>query len=445
MKATLHSNRRQFVKAVWLSMALFVILTLLDYGFSGTLPSVSELGKSLAYTFVYTVVIYMANAFLFRAVARTGDGFSARSIISGVAASMVMSMGIVFVIRSIDAVAVKRMSFDDFLAKEHITNYFFFFIITLVITLSVYAITLYKAYQEHRVKEQKIIAGTASAQFESLKNQIDPHFLFNSLNVLSSLIEENQEMAQRFTTSLAKVYRYVLDQRNKELVPVEEELSFARTYMELLHMRFEDSITFELPTEIENPDGKVVPLSLQLLLENAVKHNVVSEKRPLHIRISIEANELVVENSLQKKEVLSERKGVGLRNIVERYAILTDRQMTIRETETLFSVRLPILSKLTFLSLDDAFETDTAYYRAKRRVEDLKGFYANLIAYCCIVPLLIYINLSYGPDFHWFWFPVCGWGMGLILHTFSIFGYGARWEERQIRKLLSKEQTRTWK
>lgn len=445
MKATPHSNRKQFVKAIWLSMALFVILTLVDFGFSGKLPSMPELGKSLAYTFVYTMVIYMANAFLFRAVARTGNGFSARSIITGVAASMVMSMAIVFVIRSIDAVTVQGMTFDAFLAKEQVSNYFFFFIITLVITISVYAITLYKAYHEHRVKEQKIIAGTASAQFESLKNQIDPHFLFNSLNVLSSLIEENPDAAQRFTTSLAKVYRYVLDQRNKELVPVEEELSFARTYMELLRMRFEDSITFDLPASVADPEGKVVPLSLQLLLENAVKHNIVSEQRPLHIRIFIEGNELVVENSLQKKEVLSERKGVGLRNIVERYAILTDRQMTIRETESQFMVRLPILSKLTFLSLDDAFDTDTAYYRARRKVEELKGFYANLIAYCCITPALVYINLTFGPDFHWFWFPVAGWGMGVIMHTFSIFGYGARWEERQIRKLLSKEQTRTWK
>jgi len=445
MKATIHSNRKQLAKAVWLSMTLFVILTLLDFGLSGRVPSMADVTKSFAYTFVYTMVIYMANAFLFRAIARTGNGFSARSIITGVGASMVMSMMIVFIIRSIDAVVVQQITYEAFLEKEHVSNYFFFFIITLVITISVYAITLYKAYHEHRVKEQQIIAGTASAQFESLKNQIDPHFLFNSLNVLSSLIEENPESAQRFTTSLAKVYRYVLDQRNKELVPVEEELSFARTYMELLHMRFEDSITFELPASVADPEGKVVPLSLQLLLENAVKHNVVSEQRPLHIRISVEGNELVVENSLQKKQVLSERKGVGLRNIVERYAILTDRRMTVRETDTHFMVRLPILSKLTFLSLDDALETDTAYYRAKRRVEDLKGFYANLIAYCCIIPFLIYINLAYVPEFHWFWFPVAGWGMGLLLHTMSIFGYGARWEERQIRKLLSKEQTRTWK
>src|SRR5690606_39756363 len=101
-----------------------------------------------------------------------------------------------------------------------------------------------------------LIAGTASAQFETLKSQIDPHFLFNSLNVVSSLIEENPENAQRFTTSLSKIYRYVLEQRDKEVVSVQEELSFAKTYMNLLKMRFENSLFYDAPTELINPEGK---------------------------------------------------------------------------------------------------------------------------------------------------------------------------------------------
>src|SRR5690606_27500451 len=131
-------------------------------------------------------------------------------------------------------------------------------------------------YQQNKVKEQKVIAGTANARFDALKNQLDPHFLFNSLNVLTSLIEENPENAQRFTTALSKVYRYVLEQKNKDLVSVDEELDFARTYMSLLKMRFEDSIVFTIPDKASDPESKVVPLSLQLLLENAVKHNMVT-------------------------------------------------------------------------------------------------------------------------------------------------------------------------
>src|SRR5690606_2120763 len=141
----------------------------------------------------------------------------------------------------------------------------------------------------------RVIAGTASAQFESLKNQIDPHFLFNSLNVLSSLIEENPENAQRFTTSLSKIYRYVLEQKNKEYVTLQEELNFASTYMKLLKMRFENSLEYKLPEGPIDPDAKVVPLALQLLLENTVKHNVVSEKNPLRIEIRVEGDYLVIE------------------------------------------------------------------------------------------------------------------------------------------------------
>ena len=135
----------------------------------------------------------------------------------------------------------------------------------LVISLFFHAVYYYRELQKSKVKEQKVIAGTASAKFDALKNQLDPHFLFNSLNVLTSLIEENLESAQKFTTSLSKVYRYVLEQKNKELVTVDEELRFAKTYMSLLKMRFEDSIIFEIPERASNPESKVVPLSLQLL------------------------------------------------------------------------------------------------------------------------------------------------------------------------------------
>ena len=103
--------------------------------------------------------------------------------------------------------------------------------------------------------------------------------------MLTSLIEEDPAQAQKFTTSLSKVYRYVLEQKNKDLVSVDEELNFARTYLLLLKMRFEDSIIFELPEQSSNPEAKGVPLSLQLLLENAVKHNMVTSSKPLHIKI----------------------------------------------------------------------------------------------------------------------------------------------------------------
>jgi hypothetical protein len=333
------------------------------------------------------------------------------------------------------------------LANEKPSNYLAAIIITFFVTLSVHAISFYKAYNENKVKEQKIIAGTANAKFESLKNQIDPHFLFNSLNVLSSLIEENPENAQRFTTALSKIYRYVLEQKDKELVSVAEELAFAKTYMNLLKMRFENSLFYELPATDISPEAKVVPLSLQLLLENTVKHNVVSEQRPLHIRIYVEGEYLAVENDYQKKEVLQDRKGVGLQNIIDRYRIITKRNVLVSQNEKIFTVKIPILTKqISIMETTVNYNVNSTYFKAKKRVEELKGFYGDLISYCIIIPILIYINLTYMPQFQWFWFTAVGWGVGLIMHGLKVFGYSSNWEERKIQEILRKEdRTQTWK
>lgn len=434
-------------RLIALSAAIFVLLVLVNWIFGSPMAIGINLLFTFLFTMLYTISLYYANAGVFAYLDRVfaHNRFSARRIVIGFLCSFVVSLLVVFVLRVLEDVAIEGRSFRQYLDEETPANYVFATVVTFFITLAAYAIGFYKAYKENQLQEQKIIAGTASAQFESLKSQIDPHFLFNSLNVLSSLIEENPDMAQKFTTSLSKVYRYVLDQRNKELVTVEEELAFAKTYMNLLRMRFEDSLTFELPSEIEDPEGKVVPLSLQLLLENAIKHNVVSEQRPLHIRIYFEGNRLVVSNNLQKKEVLGERRGVGLQNIVNRYAILTDRHVTVSEDESHFTIKLPILTELSFVGLAEHQDESQSYYRAKKHVDALKGFYGNVIAYCCVIPILIFINLRYVPQFHWFWFSVGGWGSGLAIHAIGVFGYGVRWEERQIRKLLAKEQTRTWK
>ncbi|MEO8534956.1 MAG: 2TM domain-containing protein, partial [Flavobacterium sp.] len=247
---------------------------------------------------------------------------------------------------------------------------------------------------------------------------------------------------------LSKIYRYVLEQKDKELVSVEEELSFAKTYMNLLKMRFENSLFYELPTENINPDAKVVPLSLQLLLENTVKHNVVSEQKPLHIKIFIDGDCLAIQNNFQKKEVLQDRQGVGLQNIVNRYGIITNRKVLIEQNEQNFTVKIPILTKQISVMETSADYNDEnkAYFRAKKRVEELKGFYGNVISYCCVIPFLIFINLRYSPGFQWFWFSVLGWGFGVTMHAFKVFGYSSDWEERKIREILEKENNKqTWK
>ena len=433
---------KELPRAIFISVSIFLVLLIIRFLSGVRIELNSSLLINFGYTTLYGFMLYYANAILFMKLDEifSKERFNRKRILIGFIGSFIISIGVIFLLRIFEDVIIEGSSFALFFEKEKFSNYLVTIIITFVVTLAFHAFYLYKAYQETRLKEQKIIAGTANAKFESLKNQIDPHFLFNSLNVLSSLIEENPENAQRFTTSLSKIYRYVLEQKDKELVTVSEELAFAKTYMNLLKMRFENSITFELPENFDNADAKVVPLSLQLLLENTIKHNVVSENKPLHIKIYIKDNFLVVENNLQKKEVLQDRKGVGLQNIVSRYAILSERKVLIDENKESFAVYLPILTKqISIMETSNTYNENTSYLRAKERVEKLKGFYGNLASYCVVIPILIIINLNSPHKFQWFWFPMLGWGLGLTFHAFETFGFGKTWEEKKIQEIINKQ------
>lgn len=454
---------KQLLRSFAIGIIIFFIVVLINIIYGGKLEFNRQLGIQFLYTMLYSVTLGIANnlVFVFWDKKFIAERFSAKRILVGFASSFVVTLFIIFLLQIFINVVIEGNTFQTYWADEKPANYVFATVMTFIVLLCFYTFYIYKAYNENKVKEQKVIAGTASAQFESLKNQIDPHFLFNSLNVLSSLIEENPDNAQRFTTSLSKIYRYVLEQKDKELVPVEEELAFAKTYMNLLKMRFENSISYEVPAEgdwsasatadrssLAMTEAKVVPLSLQLLLENTIKHNVVSEKKPLHIKIYIENNYLIVANNLQKKEVLQDRKGVGLQNIVNRYALISERKVLVDETQNEFKVKIPILTKqIVIMETKNIYNENMAFIKAKERVEKLKGFYGNLISYCTVIPILIIINLNTSSRFQWFWFPMLGWGLGVTFHAFETFGYGKSWEERKIQEILNKENSTTnkWK
>ncbi len=398
-----------------------------------------EFSYSVYFGFVLTIINSTFFDYLNHRVQWNEQTEKYRIVIGFIGSIPLTLIGTWFVRLTIN-VWINNQSFEAFIKDQKFSNYILILIITFVVSLFFHAIFLYRKLQENKVKEQKIIAGNASAQFETLKNQIDPHFLFNSLNVLSSLIEENPENAQRFTTSLSKIYRYVLDQKDKELVPLKEELNFAKTYMKLLSMRFENSLTYSLPDTLMDDDAKVVPLSLQLLLENTIKHNIVSDIQPLHITITVEGDYLEVSNNLQKKEVLQSGSGVGLKNIVSRYAILTGKPVLVESNDANFLVKIPILTKEIKLINHKKYNEVDAYLKAKKQVKDIKDFYGNLISYCFVIPLLAWINYQTSWEFKWFIFPMLGWGLGVALQAFTVFGYGRTWEERKISELMEQQQ-----
>lgn len=401
--------------------------------------------EHIGYNFLYAVVLTLLNGGFFDYINSkvVWKKYSKYRIVIGAAGSIVLTMLGIFWLRIFVEMGMQGEDWSTFIAGEKALYYVVSLLITIVVSVFFHAIYFYRALQEKKVKEQKIIAGTASAKFDALKNQLDPHFLFNSLNVLTSLIDEDPYQAQKFTTSLSKVYRYVLEQKNKDLVSIEEELQFAKTYVRLLKMRFEDGIVFDIPENSSHPEAKIVPLSLQLLLENAVKHNIVTASKPLNIRVEERDGMLVVSNNLQEKQVVRKSSGVGLRNIQQRYSILSARQVNIRKTASEFSVELPMLTKrVTVTETQQMYIEDKRYQKAKERVEAIKGFYGNLTAYCIVIPFLVWLNWR-TTSFPWAIFPTLGWGFGLLMHGMEAYGYnpflGKRWEERKIRELMEKD------
>ncbi len=397
---------------------------------------------------LYAFVLGYGNAayFGFLEKRQWKDNEGAKRIFIGVLGSIVLTILGLFLLRVFTSVVFYGHTFSYFIENEKLKNYSFGFWITMIIVAIFHLIYFYNSYQKRKIKEQKVIAGTASAKFNALKNQLDPHFLFNSLNVLTSLIDENPNNAQKFTTSLSKIYRYVLEQKNKDLITVDEELSFAKTYMSLLKMRFEDSIVFEMPDRALNPEAKVVPLSLQLLLENAVKHNIVTSSKPLFIKIYEENERLVVENNLQIKQIIKKSSGVGLSNIIQRYKLLTKKSVLISETKTHFKVAVPILTKqISVMKSLPERQLDSTYIRARKYVDNLREFYYHAITYCMVIPFLAFINYMTYWKVKWFLFSMVGWGIGLAFHALNVYGKGKifgtkQWEDKKIKEFMEQER-----
>ncbi|WPR74980.1 sensor histidine kinase [Algoriphagus sp. NG3] len=185
-----------------------------------------------------------------------------------------------------------------------------------------------------------------ASQYQSLKDQLNPHFLFNSLNVLSNLVYENADKSAAFIQKLSRIYRYVLEAQKEEIIALEKEVDFATNYLELQKIRFEESLQFSI--DIKEETGMIPPLSLQLLLENAIKHNIISEENPLFIHIFRKKDNLWISNTFQPKSSQNEPStGVGLNNIKMRYQLLSDREMAVIQTKDEFLVKLPILQLST--------------------------------------------------------------------------------------------------
>jgi ligand-binding sensor domain-containing protein len=224
------------------------------------------------------------------------------------------------------------------------------FIVALMAAIALLLYLLYKnrIRQQRRIfqlqtKAQALEKEKASVMYESLKQQLNPHFLFNSLTSLGSLIKTDPNMASHFLSGMSKIYRYILSNRDVELVPLKNEISFVENYIQLQKARFETGLEISLAADEESYHKKVVPVTLQNLIENAIKHNIIDEENPLNIRIYTEANWLVVQNNLQKKRYVETSNKQGLKHLKSLYRYLSNEPLQIIETEHDFIIKIPLL------------------------------------------------------------------------------------------------------
>lgn len=225
--------------------------------------------------------------------------------------------------------------------------YFFNTLVSVVGTVQIAAVFeglyLYQRWRVSYSETQELKKVNLQSQLDSLKTQINPHFLFNNLNSLSSLITSDAERAERFLDELSAVYRYLLRQNTQDLCPLSEEMQFIKAYFHLLKTRFGDGISLEIDVEPRYTRFLIPPLTLQLLFENAIKHNIISANRPLRIRLYTDEDMLYVANNLQKKKITVASNQIGLQNIIMKYKLLDYSNVEVYFDDKTFLVGIPLI------------------------------------------------------------------------------------------------------
>ncbi|WP_313263255.1 histidine kinase [Sphingobacterium sp.] len=217
--------------------------------------------------------------------------------------------------------------------------------ILINLTFYMFIHILYQTYMNQQVVREleRSMAANLEAQYELLKQQVNPHFLFNSLNTLKYMVESHDSQSAEFIIKLAAFYRFTLDSLKLNILSLREELAIMDSYVYLLNARFEEGLTITQNLDANVKDTFIPPFTLQLLIENCIKHNIVSLEKPLHIRVYREEDYLIVENNLQERKIPEPSTGLGIKNIGQRYLHLSDKEIKILKTDDIFAIKLPII------------------------------------------------------------------------------------------------------
>ncbi len=239
----------------------------------------------------------------------------------------------------------KYFSYETFISNDPVIKASMMIIIASTFITNVYEIIYLNNERRNSLsKVEQLNIAKVQAELEALKNQTDPHFIFNSLNTLSYLITTNATSAKHYTNTLASVYRYILLNKENDFVVLKEEIEFISNYFYLLKIRFGNAINMVIEiNDVFAEDFLIPPVSLQILVENAIKHNEFDDKLPMEINVSIMSNHIIIKNIIRKKEILPNSTRTGLKNLNNRYQFLTKRNINIQTVNNLFIAKLPIL------------------------------------------------------------------------------------------------------
>ena len=335
---------RQLKPTLIIVGAICIVTVILQIFYTGSLGW-DNLWKSLLYNVYYGGPLCLVNGYFFDALNKyvPWEAHPKKRAYFGVVGSILITMLTLVLLNTLLWVYIWGNDFEVLWNYENRSFYVIALVITIIVSTTIHAIGFFQEIQKEKKISQQLRQEKLATELNALRTHVDPHFLFNSFNVLSGLIDEDPEKAQKFLAGLSKIYRYVLEQRNEDTSTVGEELDFAQKYLDLQKMRFEDSIAVNTEIDEKIKEKKIPSLSLQLLLENAIKHNGFSISNPLQITISEQNEFLVVSNNIQHRSNIKASAGMGLDNINERYKLLAKEGITIDSSNELFTVKLPLL------------------------------------------------------------------------------------------------------
>jgi two-component system, LytTR family, sensor kinase len=255
--------------------------------------------------------------------------------------SSILTVGLVLLV----SMVLHSYSFNESLIPIKL-NIIYAVLVNLLFHLVNAIFFYFKEYKTQLFEAEHLKRMSTQAELELVKSQINPHFLFNNLNVLSALVMQNNSEANKFIEAFSQVYRYILNTKEKELVTLNTELEFIKPYIFLLEKRFSQGlkITIEIPTHYN--DALIIPASLQMLIENAIKHNMATRVKPLHILLHANGNNtLEVSNNLQLRETVENSTEIGLQNIMKRYMLVSGKEVLVSKTTEAFKVTLPLITQ----------------------------------------------------------------------------------------------------